>query len=166
MSDYVYRGEALLRNWLAPSVQERFDNHTRPARGSDCILWCGCILQSGYGQISMKKFKMRAHVYSYIRANGPVPKGAVIRHTCDIRNCVNHRHLVAGTQKDNKRDSIERGRHARHSSHGRAKLTPSQVEEIRNSVGRQVDIGKRFGVGQSQVGRIKRGEHWVARNGR
>lgn len=36
---------------------------------------------------------------------------AVVRHTCDNTICVNPAHLLPGTQLENTRDSIERGRH-------------------------------------------------------
>lgn len=44
--------------------------------------------------------------------NGPIPKGLVVRHTCDVRECVNPDHLILGTQKDNIRDMHDRGRYA------------------------------------------------------
>ena len=39
-----------------------------------------------------------------------IPKGLVIRHTCDNRGCVNPFHLLIGTQKDNHNDMVSRGR--------------------------------------------------------
>ena len=35
----------------------------------------------------------------------------VVRHTCDEPACVNPKHLIKGTQKENVRDAIERNRH-------------------------------------------------------
>jgi hypothetical protein len=41
--------------------------------------------------------------------HGYLPK--VVRHSCDNPICVNPGHLLPGTQLENTRDSIERGRH-------------------------------------------------------
>jgi hypothetical protein len=37
----------------------------------------------------------------YLQYNGPIPEGFVIMHTCDVRNCVNPKHLVLGTHIQN-----------------------------------------------------------------
>lgn len=42
----------------------------------------------------------------------------------------------------------------------RVKLTPQQVEEIRFATGRQADIALRYGVSQTTVSRIRRGDGW------
>lgn len=66
--------------------------------------------------------------------------------------CVNPRHLVAGTQDDNMKDMAARCRSKRY-----ADLSPEQVQEVRDATGTQVEIGKRFGIGQSRVSRIRSG---------
>ena len=52
------------------------------------------------------------------------------------------------------------GLSTRGASKGTAKLTESQVLKIRTSAGTQREIGARYGVDHSTVGRIKRGEYW------
>jgi hypothetical protein len=47
----------------------------------------------------------------YLRTKGPVPEGAVLRHGCDNRYCVNPNHLALGSPKDNVTDMTNRGRH-------------------------------------------------------
>jgi hypothetical protein len=80
-----------------------------------------------------------------------VPRGKVVRHTCDNPVCVNPQHLELGTQLDNVRDRVERGREGDRSGikNGRAKVTPDVVREIRRrasigetyaSIGRDVDL--------------------------
>lgn len=51
-----------------------------------------------------------AHRFAWISANGPIPDGKIICHTCDRPCCVNPRHLYAGSYSDNARDHIARGR--------------------------------------------------------
>lgn len=45
-------------------------------------------------------------------------------------------------------------------NHGRSKLTEKQVLEIRSSNLTQKELGKIYGVGQSQIGRIKNKKLW------
>jgi hypothetical protein len=73
-----------------------------------------------------------------------------------------------GTQSDNVRDMMERGRdgHGVHmgADHPRARLTAQEVEQIRQARSEGVIyrvLGARFGIGISQVARICKGTSWV-----
>ena len=99
---------------------------------------------------------------SYELANGTIPEGLVVRHTCDNRRCVNPAHLITGTHEENMRDMTERERQARGENQGSVKLTEEQVKEIR-AIGnsqRQVDIAEKYGIKQGQVGKILRKVNW------
>lgn len=50
------------------------------------------------------------HRYVYEMVHGPQPSSVKIRHKCDTPDCFRFDHLEAGTQADNMRDMIERGR--------------------------------------------------------
>jgi hypothetical protein len=67
---------------------------------------------NGYSTIydPRTKKKVKAHRYVWERANGPIPKGMVIMHTCDNRACTNLEHLQLGTQSDNLKDMYSKGR--------------------------------------------------------
>jgi hypothetical protein len=52
----------------------------------------------------------RAHRVAAQLALGPIPKGKVVCHTCDVDRCCNPRHLWYGTQKDNIHDMMAKGR--------------------------------------------------------
>lgn len=77
-----------------------------------CWLWTAS-LRRGYGQFGLGKKNMLAHRASYILYKGDIPDGLVVRHTCDVKHCVNPRHLVLGTHKENVRDCIQRGRRSK-----------------------------------------------------
>lgn len=75
-----------------------------------CIRWAGNILRDGYGQKYRAGRRYQAHRWAWEQVNGPIPNGLVVRHKCDNRACVNVAHLELGTQSDNIRDAVKRGR--------------------------------------------------------
>ncbi len=78
-----------------------------------CWLWIGTIKNSlGYGSFHYNKNSFSAHKMSWTLYNGEIPKGLVVRHQCDTPRCVNPKHLLLGTQKQNMQDMVKRGRHA------------------------------------------------------
>jgi hypothetical protein len=113
-----------------------------------CWLWTAGCSGNGYGVFTIKSKNVSAHRYSYELHYGEILEGLVVRHTCDVRNCVNPNHLLTGTQQDNITDMIEKGR--RQSSIGiknnSAKLSEDDVIEIR--------IFREFGFTQKQLGEM------------
>jgi hypothetical protein len=76
-----------------------------------CWLWTGSIQKNGYGSLSSRENKWNtryAHRWSYIHHKGGIEEGKMVRHTCDIRNCVNPAHLILGDSIDNVHDMLER----------------------------------------------------------
>lgn len=119
---------------------------------SDCILVKADPYRDGYGTVHRKGRTQSAHRRAYEDEHGPIPDGMVVRHKCDVRNCVNLDHLELGTAADNQQDSIRRGRMAG------MKLTQTDVEEIRSSTDTQRVLAKRYGVSQPRISKIKTGE--------
>lgn len=75
-----------------------------------CWQWVAGKSSTGYGYIKVDGVQIGAHVYSYLVFKGSVPKGKLVRHTCDNRWCVRPAHLLLGTHKDNVHDAIVRKR--------------------------------------------------------
>lgn len=93
--------------------QEAFELKVEPTSG--CWWWRGPIATSGYGQFPWDGRREYAHRIAWMLWNGhaSIPKGLVIRHTCDTPLCVSPYHLLIGTKADNSRDMVERGRSTR-----------------------------------------------------
>jgi len=51
-----------------------------------------------------------AHRFAWELANGPVPKGLNVCHSCDNPICCNTRHHFLGTDTDNMQDMVAKGR--------------------------------------------------------
>ncbi|MGN6589488.1 MAG: HNH endonuclease signature motif containing protein [Sphingomicrobium sp.] len=68
----------------------------------ECWPWTASIdATSGYGWFKADGKMRKAHRFSFILHNGPVPSGMVVDHVCHNRVCVNPEHLQAVTQKQN-----------------------------------------------------------------
>jgi hypothetical protein len=126
------------------------------------VLRTGYTRVNGYVQTYVRRECHLAHRLVWEECFGPIPEGLCVCHHCDNPPCVNPEHLFLGTQADNMRDMITKGRRARQTGEnapGR-KLTAEQVEEIRKAIGTTRAIASRFGISQSQVSKIRRREQW------
>lgn len=92
---------------------ERFWANTR-RNGNDCWPWMGATNNQGYGVLAVysgdKRQRVLAHRLSIVIATGADIDGRVVMHTCDNPLCVNPEHLRIGTQADNIRDALRKGR--------------------------------------------------------
>lgn len=106
---------------------ERF--HQRYEPGPGCWLWTGGTTSRGYGHLKVRGRMLAAHRIAWALWHGRWPEeGKFICHSCDTPACVNPSHLWLGTPQQNSADRDVKGRGKRPS---RAKLTPSEVQEIR-----------------------------------
>lgn len=158
----------------APLAQ-RFEEKCIPEPNTGCHLWIGAVNSHGYGKIVVDGGVRASHRISYELSHGPIPTDMEVCHRCDNPCCVNPAHLFLGTHADNMGDCVNKGRfarppqpstecRARGERQGSAKLTASQVGQILDLLDageRQVVIAARFGVGQAEISRIKRGTKWA-----
>lgn len=135
---------------------------------SRCWIWNGKPNSVGYGIISWggrNGKRMYAHRFSWMKYKGQIPDGLWVLHKCDIRNCVNPRHLFLGTAQDNTDDMFKKGRNRapRGEACGKSKVSEDQVLEIRkmslsgNSIS---SISKLFGLSYNAIDYIIHGESW------
>lgn len=139
---------------------------------SECVIWAGART-NGYGVVNVGGRIKRVHRLVWEEANGPIPDGLVIMHTCDTPACVRLEHLRLGTKADNTADMISKGRQQFHpenlspgyhgplgESHHKAKLTEADVRAIRASGRTQRDLAAEYGVTQATIWHIIHRDTW------
>ena len=71
----------------------------------------GSYYRAGYGRFHVNRQSRYAHRVAFELRNGAIPGDMKVLHRCDSRSCVNPEHLLLGTQAENVRDTIRKGRH-------------------------------------------------------
>ena len=150
---------------------ERFWPKVDVGDASECWMWKAGRVRGERGSSPYGSFRgdqgkmMRAHRVVYELCIGPIPRGLVIRHRCDVPLCCNPHHLQLGTHADNvaDRDRRGRGRFLRGEQHGVSRLTESLVRTIRQNLrfGRgQRELAREYGVAQCTIYNIAHGKTW------
>ena len=150
------------------SLKERFWEKVIVKGPDVCWEWKGGCNNYGYGAFWSFHNKVEgAHRVSWKLHNGPIPRGMCVLHHCDNPLCVNPAHLFLGTKADNTKDMMLKGRQPaismiRHpgESNGRAKLTEKEVRIIRGKLYSGSILAREYGVSQSQICRIIKGNTW------
>jgi len=100
----------------------------------DCIVWPFGTNSKGYGSISIGNGKRDyVHRIACAIANGPIPEGLDVLHSCDNPPCFNPRHLKPGACEDNILDASLKGRMTHRDGEGRNKHTNQLRESIRTT---------------------------------
>lgn len=147
------------------TFKERFTE--KVAKSKSCWIWIGASDGKGYGITTNNKQRIFAHRASYMLFVGKIPKGLFVLHKCDNPPCVNPSHLFVGTQLDNMRDAVRKGRHKNNPLKGSknplAKLTETDIPKIRKLYSdgmRQAHIAKKFNVSPATIWEIRVGRKW------
>lgn len=125
-----------------------------------CWLWQGNKSKEGYGKAKENGKTIRMHRKSFELWRGTIPEGLCVLHRCpggDNPSCCNPLHLRVGTKKEN---SMDKSKNASFSRKPR-KLTFEQAESIREDPRPAPAICREYGVGETTIRCIRRGEHYV-----
>ncbi len=154
---------------LPAPVAERFWRQV--VKTDTCWLWNGDKKSKAvYGQIGMggKGAPLKlVHRLSYEMHKGPIADGLMVMHACDTPRCVNPDHLSLGTNSDNIRDAVRKGRwkaippmHCGEDQHN-SKLTAEDVIFIRQNLDiPSKELAARFGTNISSIQKVRRRKTW------
>ena len=146
--------------------RQRFISHIRFGM-CDCWYWVGYRDHLGYGRFN-GELESKAHRASWRIFVGEIPDGMNVLHRCDVRCCVNPDHLFLGSQSDNVRDMVAKGRNRCSPQFGEhnpmAVLSVDSVNNMRRRRTESGDSYKRiaqdFGVSTMTAFRAITGQSW------
>lgn len=132
-----------------------------------CWNWTGTLKKGThkYGRVKIRdpftneRKMMIASRVSYLAYNGKIPTGMNILHLCDNPQCVNPKHLYAGTSLQNSKD-IKSTKAKRPFT---TKLTIQQARTIKHRLALGVSmrrLASEFEISSSTVQQIKDGKTW------
>jgi hypothetical protein len=100
--------------FLNADVVGRFRSKVRTAGPDECWPWKGETNNHGYGRFTIylnnRRIRLFAHRVAFALAGSEEIGDKVLLHQCDNPPCCNPRHLRCGTQADNLRDALVKGR--------------------------------------------------------
>lgn len=146
------------------AMLRKFMRKIEITKRTQCWLWTGGKDGAGYGCLYFNGLTERVHRIAFVLWKANIPKHLLVRHTCDVPNCVNPSHLVLGTIKDNANDSVVRGRAPKGSKKVNAKLNEADVRRIKRALEMgetQQSIADRYGITRQLVSAIKTGLNWT-----
>jgi len=148
-------------------VEKRFWEKVDKRDDNECWEWKAGINSTGRGIFQYGGKAIHAHRFSWMLANGKIPDGAFICHTCDNGKCVNPKHLFIGNALINNRDCFAKRRHPilRGEKDPKSKLNNEKVLKIvelyKSGDYSQYQLGEMFGVSRSGILTILRGNSWA-----
>lgn len=147
----------------AVPIIERFAQYGVRNVETGCLEWTAYTDPKGYGRTALVgTSEVLIHRISWLVHVGAIPDELHVLHQCDNPPCFEPAHLFLGTNDDNVRDKMAKGRQPSVAGalNPRAKLTPDQVLAIRSDRRQQDEIAAEYGVSQSTISSVVRGASW------
>lgn len=136
-------------------------------RFHDCWYWIGGDNAGGYGITEVKIFGFQKLVHrlsAYIWLNFDIDSKFLVCHECDNPICFNYEHLFVGTDLDNIKDMIIKGRSNQGEKNKNSKLKEKEVLEIYDliysGIFLQKEIAELYDVKESTVWGISKKHSW------
>lgn len=158
-------------------LRSHLEECCEPVPVSGCWIWTKGTNSAGYGRLSHGSKTWLAHRLMFILSNGKIGEGLLVCHKCDTPACINPEHLFAGTNDDNQKDMVSKGRtysgsrkwanRRRGESSLHAKLNWDSVGEIRRRHAEgemQMTLAAEFGVSVGTMSYLIHRKTWVEDN--
>ena len=155
-----YDTENHMQGWCSKSC--KIKSKIEIDKKTGCWDWKGAS-NNRYGKMRWEKKWISSHRVSYTEFVGEIPDGKVVCHKCDNKKCCNPEHLWVGTQKENVRDAIEKGRHHVRDKNPFVKFTEDQLKEMRllGKEGLSIQrVCRIFNCTAPYVVQVTKGEHF------
>lgn len=150
-------------------LDELFWAKTKPGPNG-CIEWQGTKNKTGYGKVRRRKIgkDLLAHRYAYYLLHGYFPQEYAC-HTCDNPSCCNPHHLFDGTNSENQKDCVKKGRskiaqnQLPGENNNNAVLTDIDVLDIISRMKNETNIalGKEYNVHHATISCIRLNKTWT-----
>jgi hypothetical protein len=126
-------------------------------RGPKCWTWSAAVSSNGYGWFRLVSTEAgrNSHRVAWELTKGPIPGGLHVLHRCDNRRCVRPSHLYLGTNADNVRDKVAKGRQWR-------KFSSATVRSVREAIRSGLTYratSAQLGISLGQIHRIVHRAH-------
>ena len=135
----------------------------------ECLVWPFAVHRKlPYGRVPIDGGETTAHRLSYRYFRGEIFDAMDVLHSCDNPPCYNPKHLYLGTDRDNQRDCVIRGRRPTrpgelNPAHKLSEQAITDIHAMRSDGASISKISRHVSINQSHAWDILRGAKWKHR---